>query len=426
VAERRFAALLSVVALVAAGAPARADAPGKRGKVAGTGARLTGVTRAIAAPWGLAVMGSGQLRFLPAGQAKVQTLHKVPGDSLYRVAMDDSGRLLATWENEPHFHLFDTKTNQHLTFAKPAAPSPDFKYGYNVEDFYFTKDGSATIVYMHGFIGGRSWSTVAYRFELGRSAQMPTLLFRQTGYPLHSSSRLAVYAVPKDERDACEHNSCHPLGAIFGWEIAGTTATRTILLNGATNNNLSRVIPVWGSDEDRVAVLVIEHPHGRHLLRWGSGQANAEFRPLPPGPDYDTEAMHLMKSGDFIEAWLTSERGLEVKRHSPKGGVKVTALAPLPRRTPHDHPLFNVSDLIDRKDGGVIVHWGEYLVLIPPVGPARRLDVRSFFGLSSELDGQLSYVPARDGLWFGVGAASTREFTYFPVAEIEARAQPLP
>jgi hypothetical protein len=377
----------------------------------------------MAASWGLVAMGSGQLRVLPAGTSKWQTLHKVTGDTLYRVALDDSGRLMATWENEPHFHLFATKTNQHLTFAKPPAPSAEFKYGYNVEDLYFTRDGSAAIVYMHGFTGGRSWTEVAYRYELGGSSP-PTLLFSQRGYGLHTSSRLAVYAVPMNEQSACEDNSCYPLGAIIGWEISGARATKKILLNGETNRNLSRVRPVWGSDDDRVAVLVDEHPRGRHLLRWHWGEANGEFRPLPPGPDYDTEAMHLTKSDDAIEAWLTPERGLEVRRHSPRGAVRVTTLPPAPKRTPHDHPLFDVPYLVDRRDGGLILHWGEYLVLVPPSGPPRRLDLRSLFGLKTEFAGQVIYVSAPEGLWFGIGDGRSRDFAYFSLADLEARATP--
>jgi len=420
---RRFAAVLAATTLLAARAPAQADAPAKRAKPPST--RLQGVTRSMAARWGLVAKGSGQLRFLPAGTAKWQTLHKVPGDSLYRVAMDDAGRLLATWEKEPHFHLFDTKTNQHLTFAKPPAPSAEFKYGYNVENLYFTKDGSAAIVYMHGFTGGRSWTTVAYRYDLGRPSE-PALLFRQPGYELHSSSRLAVYALPQNEQSACEDNSCYPLGAIIGWEISGAAATKRILLSGAPNNKLSRVRPVWGSDDERVGVLIDEHPRGRQLLRWHAGEANAAFRPLAPGPDYDTQAVHLTKSDDFIEAWLTGERGLEIRRHAPKGDAKITALAPLPRRTPNDHPLFSVTEVIDRKNGGLVVNWGEYLVLLPPAGPPRRLDLRSLFGLRSEFEGQVVYVPAPEGLWFGVRAASTVDFSYLTLADLEARAQPLP
>jgi hypothetical protein len=421
---RRLAATLSVVVLLATGAPARAEVVAKRPK-APTKFRLAGVSRAEVASWGVAAMGTGQLRVLFTGQSKWQTLHKVPGGSLYRVRLDESGRALATWEKEPHFHLFSTKTNQHVTFAKAQPPSPEFKYGYDIEDLYFTKDGAGAIVYMHGFIGGRSWAEVAYHYDLARPAQPPTLLFRQTGYGLHSSSRLAVYALPLNPQDACEHNFCHPLGAIIGWEISGTTATKRVLLDGQANPNLSRVIPVWGSDEDRVAVLVLGHPRGRYLLRWHPGEPKGDFRPLPPGPADDAETVHLTKSDDAIEVFLTQERGLEIRRLGPKGDVKaVTSVSPAPKRTPRDRPLFDVAGVLDRKDRGVIVHWGEYLVLVPPSGPARRVDMRSLLGLRSEVSPQVSYVPAPEGVWFGVGESWTKDFSYVSLAEIEARATP--
>ena len=151
--------------------------------------------------------------------------------SLYRIAFDDAGRLLAWWEKEPHFHLFVPGTKAHETFPLPPPPSPEFKYGYGVEDMYFTKDGDGAIVYMHGFIGGRTWVTVAYHYDLARRTA-PTLLFRQPGHVLHTSSRMAVHAIPKKPDDACEHNFCHPLGAVIAWEIAGTKATKRVLLDG--------------------------------------------------------------------------------------------------------------------------------------------------------------------------------------------------
>ena len=206
---------------------------------------IRGATQMFAAPWGLVAQGSGQLRILPLGTSKWQTVHAVTGGSLYRIAFDDAGRLLAWWEKEPHFHLFVPGTKAHETFPLPPPPSPEFKYGYGVEDMYFTKDGDGAIVYMHGFIGGRTWVTVAYHYDLARRTP-PTLLFRQPGHVLHTSSRVAVHAIPKKPDDACEHNFCHPLGAVIAWEISGTKATKRVLLDGnARKEDLSRVQPVW-------------------------------------------------------------------------------------------------------------------------------------------------------------------------------------
>ena len=92
----------------------------------------------FAAPWGLVAQGSGQLRILPLGTSRWQTVHEVTGGSLYRIAFDDAGRLLAWWESEPHFHLFAPRTKGEVTFPLPPPPSPEFKYGYGIEDMYFT------------------------------------------------------------------------------------------------------------------------------------------------------------------------------------------------------------------------------------------------------------------------------------------------
>jgi hypothetical protein len=52
--------------------------------------------------------------------------------------------------------------------------------------------------------------------------------------------------------------------------------------------------------------------------------------------------------------------------------------------------------------------------------------MRGLFGLRSELACQVTYVPGADGLWFGVGGGSARDFAYLPVADVVARAKPLP
>jgi hypothetical protein len=344
---RRLAAGVFIAALLAAlpggGVPVRAG---------GAKLRIQGASRVFPAAWGLVAQGSGMLQILPEGKSAWQTVHAVKGDSLYRVAFDDGGRLMASWEKEPYFHLFVPKQNQHLTFAKPPAPSPEFKYGYNLADLHFSKDGTAAIVYMHGFLGGRRWSTVAYH----------------------------------------------------------------------------RIRPVWTDDEERVAVVIQEHPRGRHLLRWRAGEPTAEFRPLLEGPDYDTMDMRLTRSGDVVESWLTAERGLEVRRHSLRSGeMKVRSLPPHPRRTPHDHPLFGVNASMERKNGDVVLFWGEYLIVLPLAGgPSRRLDLRAFSGSRSEFAGLALYLPAPEGFWVGRDVGRAFDFAYLPFADFEKRATALP
>jgi hypothetical protein len=327
--------------------------------------------------------------------------------------------------------MFVPRTNTHETFPLPPPPSPEFKYGFGVENMYFTKDGGA-IVYMHGFVGGRTWVSVAYHYDLARRTP-PVMLFRQPGYTLHTSSRMAVVATPKKPDDACEHNFCHPLGEVLAWEISGTKATKRVLLDGnARKEDFSRVQPVWSDDGERVAVVVTEHPLKRHLLRWRWGDAAATLMPLPPGPPtaYDTETTWLAASGDVVEVWLTEERGLEVRRFPARGttadGMKVSRLAPLPKRTPHDHPLFSISGVLERAGGDLFLHWGEYLVLLPAQGPARRLDLRTAFKRREEISSRLLHVRSPEGIWVGIEAGRVLDMTFLPQAEIEARMTPAP
>jgi hypothetical protein len=313
----------------------------------------------------------------------------------------------------------------HRKLAKPAAPSAEYKYGYAVADLYFTSDGDGAIVYMTGFLGGRTWGTVAYHYDLAGSSE-PTLLYQQTGHSLHRSARNAVYALAQDDQTACEHNSCQPLGSITAWEIAGTKATRRVLLAPPAKNAFSRVRLVDGSDDAGVAVLVTEHPHKRHMVRWRTGDAKAEFHPLPAGPTYDTEAMRLMKNGDLIEIWLTGERGLLIKRVSARTEEVIATLEPLPRRTPNDRPLFKIDRSFERSQGDLALHWGEYLVQLPAEGAVQRLDMRPLFKGNRELAGNVLYVPAPEGFWISNEVGRALEMRFLPVADMHARARTLP
>jgi hypothetical protein len=416
----RVAVIVAALCVTAAGV--HAERGPRAAKVENS---IRGATQMFVAPWGLAAQGSGQLRVLPLGKTKWETIRQVPHGSLYRIAFDDAGRLLAWWENEADIHLFVIGTKKDERFALPAAPGPEFKYGFGVEDMYFAADGKGAIVYMHGFVGGRTWETVAYHYDLVGGA--PTMLFRQQGHVLHTSARAAVHAMPKDPSSMCEHTACHPLGAIIAWEIAGTKATKRVLLDGnARKEDFSRVDPVWGGDGREIAVLVTEHPHGRHLLRWTWGDAKATLTPIAEGPGYDPEWLWIAGSGDVVEVWLNDERGLEIRRHPVKGDVTVTTLAPHPKRTAHDHPLFGVDSVGERANGDLLVHWGEFLEVVPVSGKARQLDLRSVFQRKTEFTGRLLHVRSPEGTWVGIESGKNLDFTFLPQAQLDARMSPAP
>jgi hypothetical protein len=238
-----------------------------------------------------------------------------------------------------------------------------------------------------------------------------------------------VRATPKVRDEMCEHTAC-TLGEIVAWEITGDKATRRVLLDGkAHTERLDRVQPVWGRDDTHVAVVVSGYPT-RYLLRWRWGDAKATFGPLPAGTPDEPDAMRtiLTSTGDVIDMWLTRDRGLEIRRIpvNPKAKGTTLTLAPLPKRTPRDRPLFHVIETLERENGDLLVVWGEYLLNVPPSGPARRLDLRSVFGRKVEFSGRVLYVPSPEGVWIGIESGRNTDFTFLPQADLDARMTPAP
>src|SRR5262245_40267156 len=94
----RSAAAVCLTTVFLTGWAARADDVPTRARPAKIQSSIRGATQMFVAPWGLAAQGSGQLRILPLGSSRWQTVHQVSGGSLYRIGFDDGGRLLAWWE----------------------------------------------------------------------------------------------------------------------------------------------------------------------------------------------------------------------------------------------------------------------------------------------------------------------------------------
>jgi hypothetical protein len=132
----------------------------------------------------------------------------------------------------------------------------------------------------------------------------------------------------------------------------------------------------------------------------------------------DAETMWLTASGDVVEVWSTDERGLEIRRHLPNGKMKVSSLAPLPRRTPHDHPLFNIAGVMERASGDLFLHWGEYLVLLPVNGPPGPT-LRTAFKRAEIFQPALHTRPRRDLGRHRVGQALTRPCCRKPSSRLD-------
>ena len=81
---------------------------------------------------------------------------------------------------------------------------------------------------------------------------------------------------------------------------------------------------------------------------------------------------------------------------------------------------------MERANGDLFVHWGEYLVLLPVDGPARRLDLRTAFKRKAEISSRLIHVRSPEGIWVGIESGKTLDLTFLPQAELEARMTPAP
>src|SRR5262245_1078723 len=189
----------AAVALAASLARAEGSAPAKD---ASTSDRLYGVATILPTAGGLISIGGPALRRLTAGSRRWETLHVVEGDNLYRVAADDSGRLLAAWSKDRFIHLVSPGQKPLVSFPKPLAP--EGVTGFQVSNLELSPKGGDALVFMSGSVQvttgqfrGPSWSTSVYRIALdGRSDAR--LLFRvDHGYLLHASPLGAVFAMPK-------------------------------------------------------------------------------------------------------------------------------------------------------------------------------------------------------------------------------------
>jgi hypothetical protein len=347
-------------------------------------------------------------------------VHSAKGGNLYRVAADDRGRILASWENEAVFHLFVPATREHRTFAKPVAPPKAFLM-FALDDLYFDEGGQDALVYMGGF-DGKEFTLVAYRYPLdGKRA--PTELFRQAGYQLHSTARLTVFAVPREPRRQCDYNAC-ALASVVAWEISDAGAGKKVLFT-AGKREIDLVRLVWGSDRERVAIIVSERSGARTLLRWRPGEAQAELCPIPKAPRWDSERTWLTRSGDVLEVWINDEHGMDIWRHGARGELKTTSLPPLPLQADGYKAEFGVHGFKERKQGGFFLHWGDYLFLLADGAPARAVSLTSFVKGSPEWAGAAIYVPEPEALWLGIEGGG-RQFVYLALDEVEKLARPLP
>jgi len=385
--------------------------------------RIRGVQTLLSSPSGLYTLGGPALRRLPPGKTRWEILHLAKGRNLYRIAVDDSGRVLASWEGEKVFHLLTPRTKGHKTFPKPVRAQGQKGY-YSLDGLYFSKDGACAIVTMQEEAGNQSWILSAYRYRLdGKSG--PEQLFRQAGYKLYVSGRAAVFAVPKDPKTPCNHNGCWPIASILAYEITPTGVVKRTLLSGE-RDNLSSIRGVGSVGEEGLAFVVSEKPEARGLLTWRFGEA-ANYRGLSLGPTGDPERAWWTRTGELVEFWMKGaefEEKLEVKRRLPGGGVRSVTLGPLPPGDPDVSPDPKIHSIRERKNGDLLVHWGDYLVLLSAGKPPRHLNIEPMLGRMDEWASADIYAPAQESIWLGVEVGAGRDFVRLGLDEAEKRAEP--
>ncbi len=418
---RSVRALMVVVAALAVPV---ARAEGVEERPGSNPSRLNGATTLRrTADGGLIAVGGSSLRRLGPGARAWETLHRVDGDGIYRVEVDGAGRVLAAWEKDSFIHYL-TPSKQHTRFPKPAAPSPMSLW--NVGQLMFLPNGRDALVWMSGVGGptGDPWAGAAYRVALDGKSE-PEVLFRADGgYLLHVSHRGAVFLMPRKVGQRCNHSAgCYPVAAIIAYEITEQGVVKKTLVDGeqVVMRGAETVYgPRWSTEEDRVLVLVGLERNEQALLRWRYGDEKPGYRPFHKyrsGSEYKMTA-----AGELVE--LNADGGgLELRRYPVEGAEQVTRLPLPPSEDVEDTKIHEVGE---RSDGSLWVHWGDYLVLLPPGKPARSYSLEPLLQRRTEWAGADVYVQSPEALWIGIERKGGRDFVRLGFADIDQRAKPWP
>lgn len=380
--------------------------------------RIRGASSVARVPWGYVALGGSMLRHLPKGSAQWVTLHKEPGLNLYRIAANEKGQLLASWENQDDFHLFVPATKEHRKFPKPAKPEPGI-IAWALDDIYFDDNGDA-LVYMNGLVTSNMWCKILYRYPLDGKSK-PVELFRQPGHELLVDKHLAIFAYSKNRSRGCDYNACSPLNGIYAYEIKGNKATRRVLLETDEEKYII-ARTYFGSGDKRVAIQIFDNKNGRHMLRWNIGETKVTMRPLARGPSYDIERHWMMRNGDVIETWKTSDYlGLEVWRHSLDGRTKITTFPMGNKRLYWDTTVYGLKE---RAKGGLAMQWGNRLIFLEDGKEPRWYDLGTKLKRGNEWGGAFLYQPDPEAVWIGIDIPGGRDYVYVTFDEAEKKSKP--
>jgi hypothetical protein len=418
--------LRKCVLLLAAGlaaSVARAEGVGSAPASASTDRRLYSATTLVPYSGGLLSIGGAPLRRLAPGSRTWETLLSLPKDNLYRVAGDDSGRVLATWEDDPSIYLFQPGQKQPLSFPKPPSP-PDLERRSQVTDLEFMPDGRGILVFMSGTVRvttgsnrGDSWSTAAYRIPLDGKYEAQLLFRVDHGYRLHTSVHGAVFAMNAYPGRKCDHGECLA-AAIVAYELTGNGVVQKLLVDGK-QLRVNRVRVVRGSNNEHVAVMLDLWPKSLGLMSWRYGDAQAGFRTVPWPENEDKAMFFLNKAGEFLEL-RPRERHLEVWRLSPEGDTQLASLKALQFIDTGLHAMG------ERGDGTLWVHWGDHIGLLAPGKAPRGYNLEPLLPTKrSEWAGADIYIQEHEHLWVGIDGKG-RHYERVDFSDMEKRSKPWP
>ncbi len=389
---------------------------------ADTADRVYAVTTMLNAPDGaLVTVGFNALRRMAPGAKKFETLHAIKGDSLYRVAMNGRGELLATWEKDPSLHYF-TRDRRHVRLPKPASPRENL-YNLHVEELHFLPNGRDALVHMQG---SEKNLTISYDVTLrvaldGRKPPEPVAQL-SGARQLDMTADRAIYVLPEKPGQRCEHLTCRPVAAVVAdFFDADGNAQRKTLLDGKAME-LGNANAVWGQKGPAI-LLRVDLPRNQDVFaRFRPGAEKPDLWPLKGFSPFDDRLLYALATGEVLQV-KTDEKGLTLTRHLLDGSQQVTTVPAVIDRGDWDRTVrgFGV-----RRDGRLWVHWGRHLLLFgkDPAEAPRSHDLEPLLARFTEWADVDIYVPGQDALWVGLDRTRSRDYVRVNLADIEKRARP--
>jgi hypothetical protein len=384
--------------------------------------RVYAVTTMMNAPDGaLVTVGFNALRRMAPGSKKFETLHAIKGDSLYRIAMNNRGELLATWEKDPSIHYF-TRDRRHVLIPKPTPPRENI-YRPHVDELHFLPNGRDALVHMAGREANLTINyDVTFRVSLdGRTP--PTPVAEMSGArKIDMTADRAIYVLPKKPGQMCEHLTCNPVEAVVAdFFDADGNAQRKTLLDGKAMEIVNAHV-VWGQKGQSILLRVALPKNQDVFARFRPGAEKPDLWPLKGFSPFDDRLLYALAMGEVLQV-KADEKGLTLTRHLLDGSQQVSTV---PARIDRENWDRNVRGFGVRRDGRIWVHWGRHLLLFGknPAEAPRSHDLEPLLARFTEWADVDIYVPGQDALWVGLDRTRSRDYVRVNLADIEQRARP--